>query len=171
MSSGPRFFLTEDGRRTGPHSLAVLKQKAELGVIKPDSALAPEAEPEAWEPIRDSSVLNEELFPARPRFNLAHRAVERVNTPGEPRHVPSVDEMLRANLARQQAAEGELLKPMPPRSNRRRNDYLILAAMINGLFVVNLIIGRPWYDPFLIGLFVMGNVSLAWVLFGVMDRY
>jgi hypothetical protein len=79
--------------------------------------------------------------------------------------------MLRANLARQQAAEGELLKPMPPRSNRRRNDYLILAAMINGLFVVNLIIGRPWYDPFLIGLFVMGNVSLAWVLFGVMDRY
>jgi hypothetical protein len=170
MPTAPRYFLREDGRRTGPHSLAVLKQKAEMGLLSADSVLAPEAEPEEWAALRESQVLCEELIPARPHYTLGKREVEKVNHAENPA-TPSVEAMLRANLARQQEAEGELLKPMPPRSNRRRNDYLIVAGLINGLVLVNICLGRPWFDPFLLGFFVMGNLSLAWVMFGVMDRY
>lgn len=171
MATGPRYFLSENGRRTGPHSLAVLKQKAEIGVIKPDTSLAPEVEPDTWAPISDFQVLAEELFPARPRYSLGTRVVEKVNHASDNHSAPSVHEMLRDNLARQQAAEGELLKPLPPRSNRRRRDYLIVAGLINGLVIINVILGRPWFDPFLLGFFAMGNISLAWVLFVVLDRY
>ena len=171
MANAPRYFLSENGQRTGPHSLAVLKQKAEIHVIKPDTSIAPEDEPDAWAAITDSQVLCEELFPERRQFTFATRIVEKVNTAAEPHHAPSVDEMLRANIARQRTAEGELLKPMPPRSNRRRNDYLILSAIINGIVVINLLMGRPWFDPFLLGFFAMANIGVAWVLFVVMDRY
>ena len=170
MPSPPRYFLREDGRRTGPHSLAVLKQKAELGLITADTMLAAEAEPETWAPLRDSQVLCEELIPARPHYTLGKREVERVNRADNPA-VPSVDEMLRANLARQKQAEGELLTPMPPRPNRRRTDYLILAGLLNGFIGLLIYHGMPWYNPFLLGLFIMGNLGLTWVLFGVMNRY
>jgi hypothetical protein len=171
MPSAPRYYLADSGRRTGPHSLAVLKQFAEIGTITPDTLHAAESEPNDWSPLRDSQVLHDELFPARPHYTLdAHRPVDHVNRP-DIAAVPSVDEMLRANLARQREAEGELLTPQPPRPNKRRRDYLILAACINGLVAVNLAMGRPWYDPFLLGFFTMGNISLAWVLYGVMDRY
>ena len=67
--------------------------------------------------------------------------------------------------------EGELLKPMPPQPNRRRTDYLILFGLLNGFIGLLIYHGMPWDNPFLLGLFIMGNLSLAWVLFGVMDRY
>lgn len=171
MPPGPRFFLQENRLRTGPHSLAVLQQKAEIGVITPETSLAPEADPDGWAPISESQVLCEELFPARPRYTLGPRTVETVNTAADPHYAPSVQEMLRGNLSRQREAEGELLKPLPPRSRRRRTDYVIVAVLLNGLVLVNLLMGRPWFDPFLLGFFTMGNISLAWVLFGVMDRY
>lgn len=173
MATAPRYFLQENGLRTGPHSLAVLKQKAEVHVIKPDTSLAPETEPDTWAPISDSQVLCEELFPARTHYTLAARTIERVNTGTEPHAAPSVEEMLRANLARQRQAEGELLKPMPPRSNRRRNDYLFTvaagaaASMIPWLFV------PVTTGHILLSLAATGFVALsaAWVFFFVMDRY
>jgi hypothetical protein len=171
MPTVPRYYLAEAGQRTGPHSLAVLKQFAELRTITADTLHATESEPNDWSPLRDAEVLHDELFPARPHYSLyLQRPVEHINR-SDNAAVPSVDEMLRANLARQREAEGELLSPQPPRPNNRRRDYLILAAFINGLVAVNLALGRPWYDPFLLGFFAMGNISLAWVLYGVMDRY
>ncbi len=170
MPAGPRFFLSENGLRTGPHSLAVLKQKAEIGVLRADASIAPESEPDDWSPIHESQVLSEELFPARRQFALGARPVEIANTA----HLiasPSVDEILRSNLARQQAVEGELLKPVPPRSNKRRKDYLILAGSINAIVAIRLLQGAPPFDPFLVGFFAMGNISLVWVMFFVMDRY
>jgi hypothetical protein len=110
------------------------------------------------------------VVPERQHYTFAPRCIERVNEPDTPA-APSAKEMLQANIARLRAAEGELLTPAPPRSNRRRNDYFIVAGLINGLVILNIILGRPWYDPFLLGFFAMGNISLAWVLFGVMDRY
>jgi hypothetical protein len=170
MPAGPRFFLSENGLRTGPHSLVVLKQKAEIGVLRPDTSIAPESEPGDWSPIHESQVLSEELFPARRQFTLGARTVEMVNSSAT-QAAPSVEEMLRDNLARQRAAEGELLKPLPPRSNKRRNDYILLAGGLNAIVAVRLLQGCPVYDPFLVGLFVMGNISLVWVMFFVMDRY
>lgn len=170
MSTEPRYFLIEDGRRTGPHSMTVLRQKADIHVITPDTPIAPEDAPETWAPLRDSSALCIELLPVRPRYTLRASTIERVNADEIPA-APSVKEILQSNLARERSVEGELLKPLPPRSNRRRNDYLIAAGLLNGLVIANLFLGRPWYDPFLLGFFVMGNISLAWVIFGVMDRY
>jgi hypothetical protein len=173
MATGPRYFLSENGQRTGPHSLAVLKQKAELGVLKPDTSIAPETEPDEWTPISDSQVLCEELFPLRRQFTFGARPIEKVNTPTAPHHAPSVDEMLRDNLARQRSTEGELLKPMPPRSNRRLTDYLFTVAAGAGLSML------PWlFVPvtaahvFLaVGATVFVAISAAWVFFFVMDRY
>jgi fatty acid desaturase len=81
--------------------------------------------------------------------------------------------MLRANLARQRQAEGELLKPLPPRSNRRRNDYLIAALAGNLLAALGFIYlpGNPVTFVYLVAFVVIYNISLVWVLFFVMDRY
>ena len=173
MATGPRYFLQENGLRTGPHSLAVLKQKAEIHVIKPDTSLAPEADPDDWAPISDSQVLCEELFPVRVQFTLNTRAVESINTSADPHHAPSVDEMLRANIARQCKAEGEVMKPLPPRSNRRLQDYLFtvaagaLASMIPWLFV-HVTIGHILLS---VASTLFVALSAGWVFFFVMDRY
>jgi hypothetical protein len=173
MATGPRYFLSENGQRTGPHSLVVLKQKAEVHVLKPETSIAPESDPDDWTPISASQVLCEELFPARRPFTLGARTVEKVNTSADPHAAPSIEEMLRDNLARQQSAGSELLKPLPPRSNRRLKDYLFtvvagaLVSMIPWLFVpVN--IGHVF-----ISLAATAFVALcaAWVFFVVMDRY
>ncbi len=173
MHRAPRFFLTEAGLRTGPHSLAVLKQKAEIYALSPETSIAPESAPDEWTPISASHVLCEELFPTRRPFTLGSRPVETINMAGHADAAPSIEQMLRANLARQQAAEGELLKPLPPRSNRRRTDYLFTVAAAAGLSMV------PWlFVPVTAGHIVLslgatGFVALcgAWVFFVVMDRY
>lgn len=172
MPSAPRYFLREEGRRTGPHSLAVLKQKADLGLLSADTLLAPETEPEAWVALRESQVLYEELLPPRPHYTLGKSEITRVNHKGLPA-TPSVNEMLRANLARQQKAEGELLTPLPPRPNRRRSDYLFVVAASAAVSMI------PWlFIPLTVGLILMSLFAtaflaacLAWVMFGIMDRY
>jgi hypothetical protein len=170
MPAALRYFLMEDGLRTGPHSLLVLRQKADIGVLTSTTPVAPETEPDTWAPLRDFQALCSELLPERPKYKLGAHPIKRVNTSATDA-APSVQEILSANLAREKAVQGDLLTPLRPRKNRRRTDYLIAASLINGLVIVNLFLGRPWYDPFLLGFFVMGNISLAWVLFGVMDRY
>lgn len=171
--AAPRYFLQENGLRTGPHSLLVLKQKAEIRVITPETSIAPEDEPDRWSPIRESQVLAEELFPPRPGYGLtANRPVAHVNSPAES-SVPTVDEMLRNNLARQKTAEGELLKPLPSRSNRRLKDFLFtvaagaVASMIPWLFV-NVTIGHIFLSA---AATAFVAICAAWVFYGVMDRY
>jgi len=173
MPTTPRYYLADAGRRTGPHSLAVLKQLAEVATITPDTLHAAETDPNDWSPLRASQVLLDELFPARPTYALdAHRHVEHVNNPSNA-HAPSVDEMLRANLARQRTTEGELLTPMPPRPNRRRKDFLFTIAGGATLSVL------PWlFIPLTAGLILLSLVATvfvalcaAWVFYGVMDRY
>ena len=172
MPTGPRFFLSENGLRTGPHSLVVLKQKAEIGVLRPDTSIAPESEPDDWSPITESQVLFEELFPAHRPFTLGSRAVERVNSSATPA-APSVEEMLRDNLARQRAAEGELLKPQPKRSNRRLNDYLAIVAAGAGVSMLPWLFVPVTAGHILLSIGATGFVAIcaAWVLFFVVDRY
>ncbi len=174
MPTGPRFFIVEAGQRTGPHSLAVLKQKAEIHVLAADSLIAPENEPDTWSPLRDSQVLCEELLPARTHYALApDRPVDHVN--GSPTDAPplSVEDMLRGNLARQRSADGELLAPLPPRPNRRRTDYLIMVTCGNLLALAAwlLLPANPMVLVPLLAFLVIYNIGLAWVLFGVLDRY
>ena len=173
MSTGPRYFLLESGQRTGPHSLIVLKQKAEIGVLTPDTSLAPENEPDAWAPLRDAQVLCEELIPPRPHYALGTRLVEKVNTASSPHSAPSVHDLLGGNLARQRKAEGELLTPLPPRSNRRRNDYLVLVGAGNLMATLGFVFlpTNPFVFVSLVAFVAIYNVGLTWIMFFVMDRY
>ena len=165
-----RYLLIEAGITTGPHNLAVLRQKAEIHVITGDTLIAFENDRGNWAPIHTLEVLSAELFPQKTTFTLGAKSFDTVNTQNS--EAPAtVHGLLAGNLARQQAAEGELLKPHQPRSNKRRNDYLTLMIGLNGIVATRLLRDAPCFDPFLVALFVMGNISLVWVMFVVMDRY
>lgn len=169
----PAYYLVEEGRATGPHSIAVLRQKAEVHALRPDTLVHPvDAAPETgWRPLHAEPELHALLCPARtaPALGVAHfdpvNAATDASTTGF-----SIATALHDNTARQRAAEGDLLPPLPPAPNNRRRNYLVCAVGLN-LFCLLLgpLIG--FINPFLIGLFVMGNIALVWVLYGVMDRY
>lgn len=206
MPSSPYYFLTEAGQRTGPHSLAVLKQKGELRAITADTLIAPESDPDGWSPLRDSPALCAELIPARVHYTLGAHAIKQINHPANPpapsveeilksNHAreqtvpgnrpkpaahasplptaPTVEDLLRGNLARAQAASGELMTPAPKRSRRRRFDYAFMVVFGNLFAVLAFVLlpGNPMVLVPLLGFVVIYNIGLAWVLFGVMDRY
>src|SRR5690606_6398356 len=126
------------GLRTGPHSLLVLKQKAEIHMITPETSLASETNPDGWTPIREMEVVCAELFPARTRLRLGSRTVEHLNA-NDPRAAIRVEDLLQDNLRRRQAAETDLLSPLPPRSNKRLRDYLLLAIAGNLLALLGFV--------------------------------
>lgn len=171
------YYLAEDGRPTGPHSLVVLRQKAEIFVLRPDSLVipaspAPADPPPAWTPIHALPDLHALLFPKRTGLALgrAHVAadVSRDDASLAPTHVPA---LLHDNTSRQVAAEGPL-RP-PPRGayrHRRTRDYLWSAGALNA-FCVAYGLSSTFLNPFLIALIVIGNISMLWVMFGIMDRY
>jgi hypothetical protein len=178
-SPGPTnlgYELQESGRVTGPHSLRVLGQKAEIHVLRPSdlvrASVAEGAEPAPWTPIQDIPELHALLFPRRIVPKLSRAVAHESTTARTDAEQPATDvfELLRHNAARQREAEGELLMSMAPRSNKRLRDYIIVAVVLN---VVVLVAGHfiGYFNPFLIGLFVMGNLGLAWTVFSVMDRY
>lgn len=171
MSASPLYYLVEDGQRTGPHSLAVLRQKAEIHVLTADTLITKEDEPTAWKPLSASPELCAELLPAPTRLKLGAPNVEQVNK--NEAATLSVEELLRSNLAREKAMKDELLAPMPPRSNRRRADYLIMFA-IGNLSALAAYLYLPSNPMVLVsvGSFVaLYNVGLLWIVYGVMDRY
>jgi hypothetical protein len=172
MSSG--YELKEDGRTTGPHSLVVLRQKAEIHVLRPDHLvrLASASEPGPWLPIREIPELHALLFPPRAVPRLASSVSFEPANARVDAEQPATDvfKLLKDNAARQRAAEDELLKDLGPRPNNRRRDYLVLAISLNGFVAaVGSFVG--YHNPFLIGLWTMGNLGLVWVLYFVMDRY
>ena len=169
----PAYYLVEDGRATGPYSLAVLRQKAEIHALRPDALVHPadDAPNASWRAISAEPELHALLFPARTAPVLGYARFEPTNTAVDTSTAPfDVAAALRDNTARQRAAEGELLTPLPPRPNNRRRDFIV---SIIGLNLFCLLMGPVvgFLNPFLIGLFAMGNISIAWVLYGIMDRY
>ena len=172
MSSG--YELQESGCVTGPHSLVVLRQKAEIHVLRPDHLvrLASAPEPGPWLPIREIPELCELLFPPRARPRLSTLVVHDSTNTRTDASTPATDvfKLLKDNSAHQRAAEDDLLKDLGPRPNNRRRDYLILAFSLN-VFVAAVGSFVGYHNPFLIGLWTMGNLGLIWVLYFVMDRY
>lgn len=168
----------ENGLATGPHSLVVLRQKAEIRVIHADSLVRPAEASDAvpWLPIRSLPDLHADLFPPKtlPKLAASVAPFASANAPASHAHVPAaatdVFSILKDNSARDRASVDELLKDLGPRTNTRRRDYLICAIALN-LFVLCAGQFVGYVNPFLIGLAVMGNLGLAWVMFAVMDRY
>jgi hypothetical protein len=113
-----------------------------------------------------------EADPTPRKFAFKARSFDQANLPSQP-PAPSVHEILRHNLAVQKSAEPEILPHLHDRRTKRRRDYWItmlcgnalggLAAVILPANVVVLV--------FLLAFFVIFNLSLAWILFHVMDKY
>lgn len=170
------YYLAEDGRATGPHSLAVLRQKAEIHVLFPESLVLPAGlpavAPAAWTPIHALPELHDRLFPARARLSLGAAHVAQNISRDDATLAPTdVGALLRDNTARQLGAEGPLLPPAgAPYRYRRPRDYAWCAGLLNaGCLAYGL--SFTFLNPFLLGLFVIGNLALLWVIFGVLDRY
>ncbi len=170
------YEIIEDGQTTGPHSLVVLRQKAEIFVLKPDALARPvgaaeEAATAPWRPIHEIPELRG-IFP--------RRTLPKLSTPlsfdtANARMDAAIDEtdvftLLRDNAARQVAAEDRGPKPRLRRSRRRLWDALIVFTSLNGFAVL----AGHWmgyHNPFVVAVFAMGNVGIFWVMFVVMDRY
>lgn len=168
----PSYWLIEGGHATGPHTPEKLREKAQLAAIARSSLVAAEGAAD-WMPIEANTALAAVVFPAG-ATSLVLAAVRPVQTTDQALvQPPSVDEILLQNSARQRAAEGELLRELPTRPNRRLHDFLWLAGLINaGCLVLALVL--PMNPVVLVSLIsgsAMGTAGLAWVIFVVMDRY
>jgi hypothetical protein len=166
------YELQEEDRITGPHTLVVLRQKADIRVIDADTLIRPAHDTSApWRPLREDAELHEFLLPKRSRQTLGATRFANTNTATDAASQPvDVMQILRHNSAveaSQKAAAAPQKKAYP---YRRLRDYLISAAALN-LFCVVTGLMFGFVNPFVIAAFVMGNICLAWVLFGVMDKY
>lgn len=100
----PTYQLVEDNQITGPHSIAVLRQKAEIHVIRPDTPVRAVVEPpEPWKPIRAWPELHDLLFVAKTPPPLGTARFHSTNAETDANSTPvNVPELLRANLAAEQ---------------------------------------------------------------------
>lgn len=173
------YYLVESGQTTGPHSLAVLRQKAEILTLTPASLVCP-AEPDSeadnrWRPIHEDPALQAEVFPVRatPAPRLGKVSGEQINAHDDEASNPvDVMALLRDNAAHARAATSPGIPTSPKSSyrNRRHRDYLICALALTAFCAIaGAFIG--YINPFLIALFVMGHIGLPWVLYGIMDRH
>ena len=127
----PPYYLLEEGRPTGPHSLIVLHQKADIHVIGPDSTVRPAESPDApWIPIRAIPDLHEFLFPPKTSPALAApRPAAHTRPPfAEPESRPVVVEsILRDNTALLVASEHFDPGAIGSRRVRRHRTFLLTA--------------------------------------------
>ena len=171
----PPYFLIEDGLPTGPHSLIVLLQKAEIRMLKPDASVRPLAPSDApWLPIRSIPDLHALLFPPKtaPTLGTAHFSstyppIDTATRPFE------VERMLRENTAQQVAAERFNPSAIPSRRLRRHRSFLIsLLAFAAPAWAVYRfgVVPRTEMSVILLGSFVcLAALLLYWILYHVSD--
>jgi hypothetical protein len=110
-------------------------------------------------------------IPFHPRKGPAQPAIESL-APADEEKI-SIHEMLRANEAAASEAGPELIAMPVPRKSRRRQDFAIVlgaAACATGILAA---VFRHDSQMVALGMFVIvfATVILAWIMFGVMDRY
>lgn len=171
-SASQLYELQEGDRITGPHTLVVLRQKADIRVIDADTLIRPAHDAHApWRPLRDDTELIEFLLPKRSRQTLGATRYANTNSATDAASQPvDVMQILRHNSAVEASQKDAPKLAAKPYPYRRRRDYLITASALNlSCVVAGLLLG--FVNPFVLAAFVMGNVCLAWVLYGVMDKY
>ncbi|MEO0055238.1 MAG: hypothetical protein RLZZ50_1185 [Verrucomicrobiota bacterium] len=174
----PAYYLVEDGQTTGPHSLAVLRQKAEIHVLRPEALVHPaDSTPDAgWHPISSEPELLALLFPARTAPVLGKASFDSSISARDASIVPfDVAAALRDNTARQVSAEAQIpLRPLVKIGGRRRRDFWIVVLTGNGAATayVVLIAGiGPLQLAFLYAAYAFLTVAAYWVIFHIMERY
>lgn len=185
MPLAPRYYLVEDSQTSGPHSLLVLQQKAEILTLRPDDLVHPADDPPAdaptagWHPIRDDAELHALLFPARPGLALgATPPVAGVN-PEQDRDTPAahVLGLLRENARFEEAARAEhdvfAAARSDTRGRNRRRDFRVVVIGGNlfalGMFALGGF--NPIHGVFVLGFMAILTGGAYWVLYHVMDPY
>jgi hypothetical protein len=130
----PSFYLIEGHEPTGPHSVQVLRQKADVYAITLDTAVKPSEPPDAiWAQIHEIPELRALLFPPKKTLNLRTFAPFQGTPEIEARHEPiHVEDMLQKNALHQIAAEEFVPRKLShsPRFIRNRN-FILLALALN----------------------------------------
>lgn len=125
-----------------------------------------------------------EADPPRQRYGFKPKEFEAVNAPrpesGEPpAPTPALNDVyaLRQELRAREIAAGldTLAPPARPRANRRRRDYWLLMALINGtllpLAVWGLRTGNAVLFVYALSGAAFASAAVTWVIWGLMDRY
>ncbi|MGC4074316.1 MAG: DUF4339 domain-containing protein [Nibricoccus sp.] len=170
--SALRYYVTLDGKVSGPHGLEALRQMASVHAFTRDTLATPE-HAENWQPIHAQPELADALFPTTTKLQLKAKAITHTVDSVTP---VSVEEILRTNLASE--ARSTPQSDYTARSGRRpglarTRDYLIATIFGNALG------GAAWYFlphdqlilVFIVSYLTMLNVGLYWIFYHVMNRY
>ena len=198
MSPPVALFLRINQEVRGPFSPELLVELARLGVITP----ATEASANATGPWVSLQAMADcaAIFPVRPETRFRSQTFEDANpasthpvnvreliaAANRPAYPPPIAESPRptglppgidvAEILRENAriqAQFEKRVDLTPRSNRRRLDYLIVLAVVNGFFGCCLLAsrGNPTIMVYSLSGMVIFSAGITWVMYGVMDRY
>jgi hypothetical protein len=127
---------------------------------------APTNEPQPLPPVRVQDLINHAVAPAKPGA---------VPQPSPLAQDNEVHAMLRANVARDNAAGLNELIPLEKRPSRRRRDFwfLIISGnlLLGSLALACGAAGNPMVFVCSVGGIGMISASLYWVMFHIMDDY
>lgn len=172
------YILLEDRQPSGPHSLTVLRQKAEIRVITPDTPIRPATPPDSpWVTIREIPELHALLFPARttPTLGTANTFVSTNAATDADYAATDVRQLLRNNTAYQTLAEeAQSPRPLVKIGARRRRDFwvVVLGANAAAIAYITFLAGfGPIQLVSLLGFASILTVGLYWVMFHIMEPY
>lgn len=180
MPLAERYYLVEAGGAAGPFSLAVLRQKAEIRVLKPDDLVHPADEVDAaWLPIRAHPELHQLLFPERPGLALGTGTAFPTVNPEQDRDSAAnhVLGLLRDNAERETAARAEhdvfAIDRPDTRGRSRRRDFWTVVGGGNLFALVAFALGgfSAVHGVFVAGFMIILTLGTYWVLYHVMDPY
>ena len=129
----------------------------------------PAAPPPASAPLPDPGIVR--VHAARIDVHDLHRAAATgqplLSAPPSPTRENDVHTILRANLAVADAAGLNAVKLTPKRPSRRKRDYWLAVALGNAAFAL----GGVIQPVFAAAGFILYNVGLTWIMWGVLDDY
>lgn len=126
------YYLIENHEPTGPHSLRVLRQKAEVFQIDPETPAKPSHPENAlWSHIYEIPELHAELFPPKTTLPLRTFAPPVGLSATEARHeAVDIESMLHDNALRQLDAEGFDPGSLPIGPRQRRNRRFLITVLV-----------------------------------------
>lgn len=126
---------------------------------------APTNEPQPLPPVRIQDLINHAVAPPKPGATAKPSPLAQDN---------EVHTMLRANVARDNAAGLNELTPLEKRPSRRKRDFWFMVISMNallGLIAVSAGITNPLVFVPAVGAMGMLTAAMYWVMFHLMSDY